>query len=538
MRLWTSFQRRAFFSIVSLGLVLRAYTLVSQPFWSDEWYYMKMVTQRTLFQDMLMPLVTDLYPPFFFLCTWFSTRFGTSLWELRFFSFAGGVASVALVYIIARRWGGTRAAIYAGLLAALSPMGVYYSQEFKLYSFLSAMNLWVLYEALRSLEGPKLRWKRLALATALSMYTYYLTPYLLFPLVLAALIFWKRGPKAQGAAALKGMGVGLLWSLPLFPFFVKTVMTFSAQFFDIGKHWLLWYSAQNYSTGFIAPQALAEAAALLFMAMILLNLRRRGAQAWAVAVIVAFAVLPSVLQFVQAELLKPSYSDRAMLGAAYAWALAAGLGLATVDAWLAGLLLAVALSINAYSLSLHYDPATRSRYDFQAAYEALRVDWRPGDAVIHDDQQSLFPFNYQERQDHSGMISYEKTDDPGFPYNEAMQGGRRYWRLVNAWLKAHDWGIDSGIDPYRVFGDRLKDVAVGDAQRLWYVVPSVPVLSRAWNPMLNLWRNHAVSNQPFDPLKEAWLPQMGFHFVSKHELSPGIDVYLFERKPLSKPKHA
>ncbi len=63
------------------------------------------------------------------------------------------------------------------------------------------------------------------------------------------------------------------------------------------------------------------------MGLILLNLRRRGQpQAWAVAVIVAFAVTPSVVQFLQAELLKPSYSDRAMLGAVYAWALAAGLG--------------------------------------------------------------------------------------------------------------------------------------------------------------------------------------------------------------------
>ncbi len=206
--------------------------------------------------------------------------------------------------------------------------------------------------------------------------------------------------------------------------------------------------------------------------------------------------------------------------------------------WLAGLLLIAALSINAYSLGLHYDPATRSRYDFRVAYEALRVDWRPGDAVIHDDQQSLFPFNYQERQDHSGMISYEKTEDPGFHYNEAMQGGRRYWRIVNAWLKEHDLGLDSGIDPYRVFGDRLKDVAVGDAKRLWYVVPSVPVLSLCWHPMLNLWRNHVVEHEPFDPLKEAWLPQMGFHFVSKHELSPGIEVYLFERRDLAWPKHA
>ena len=535
MRTWTHFQRQAFFFVVALGLVLRAYTLTSQPFWLDEWYTMKMVTQPTLFQNLLMPLVTDLYPPLFFLCTWVGTHFGVGLLELRFFSLAGGVASVALVYIIARRWGGTRAAVYAGLLAALSPMGVYYSQEFKLYSFFAATTLWVLYEALVVLDDPAPRWKRLALATVVSMYTYYLTPYLLVAPVLAALWARRQGRVLQAQALLKGVAIGLLVALPLFPFFVKTVMMFSANFWELGKHWLLWYTAQNYSSGFIVPEHWAQVAAALCLAGIALNLRRRGPRA-ATALIVAFAILPSLLQFAQTELGKPSYSDRAMLGAAYGWALATGLGFAAVDAWLAPFALGLVLAINAYSLKLHYDPATRARYDFQASYEALKKDWRPGDVVFHEEQQSLLPFAYYERLDHSGMPNFEKMDDPGFHYNEAMQTGRRYWRMVNAWLKERGLGLDASLDPHRVYGERFETVALGGAIRLWYVVPSVEVLSRCWLPMINLARNHYVSHLPFDPTKEAWLPEHGFHLVSQHELSPGIQVYLFERKPQARPK--
>lgn len=532
MRPWNTAQRWAFAGIVALAALLRFYTLGSQPFWSDEWYTLKMSQQPHWIQTVLMTLVTDLYPPLLFVLTRASLAFGDGLVQMRFFSFLGGVAAVALVFVIARRWWGTRAAVYAGLLAAVSPMGVYYAQEYKLYSFFAATNLWFLYECLRTLdpEQPVRNPWRLAAATAVSMYTYYLAPYLLAPLYLAAAWAWWRGRKAEGLTALKGMSYGLLLALPLFPFFLKTIMIFSANFWDLGRHALLWTTLQTYSDGIVAPAPVAQAAALLFACLVALNLRQRGPQTWAAAAVVAFATVPSLLQFLQTELLKPSYSDRAMLGAAYGWTLAAGLGLAAVDRWLAMALLAVALSFNAHALKLHYDPATRSRYDFQASYEALKKDWRPGDAVIHNDQQSLFPFNYYQRHDRSGLISYEKTEDPGFHYNEAVGRGREAWRKINAWLKTHDLGIDSGIDPYRVFGERLDKVAVGDAKRLWYVVPSVEVLSRCWNPMLNLWRNHYVAHQPFDPTKEPWLAQKGFKLKSKHELSPGVDAYLFERK--------
>jgi hypothetical protein len=531
MQTWTRVQRSAFFLIVFLGLVLRAHTLTTQPINMDEWYCMKMVTQPTLFQNLMMPLVTDLYPPFFYFCTWLSAHFGEGLFQLRFFSFAGGVASVALVFVIARRWGGTRAAIYAGLLAALSPMGVYYSQEFKLYSFFSAITLWVLYEALCVLEDPQPRWKRLALATGVAMYTSYLAPYLLAPIFLTAVWAWRQGWRDQARVAFKGLGVGILVYLPILPFFLKTMMMFGANFWELGRQQLLWYTAQNFSTGFVAPAPVAEGAALLFIAAVALNLRRRGPKAWAVAAIVAFAVLPSLMQFIQLQISRPAYSDRALLGAAYGWALAAGLGLATLDTWLASALLIAALGINGYSLNLHYDPATRSRYDFLVPYEALKKVWKPGDAVIHSEQQTLFPWSYYERQDHSGMPNYEKIEDPGFNYNAAMQTGRRYWRLVNAWLKERGLGLESGLDPHRVYGERFETVALDGATRLWYITMTQKKQDLLWYPMLNMWRNYVTPEEHFDIKQVAWIYEHGFHLVSQQQLSPGVDAYFFERKP-------
>jgi hypothetical protein len=535
MSSWNRVERWTFSALLLLALGLRAYTLTSQPFWSDEWYTLKMVSQPTLFQDILMILVTDFYPPLFYGLTWVGVRLGgEGIFFLRLISFLGGVAAVAMVFIIARRWAGQRAALYAGLLAALSPMGVYYAQEFKLYSFFAACGLWVLYEALACLDEEGRSWKRLALATAVSMYTYYLMPYLLLPLFLAAAWVWAQGWRQRARATATGLALGMLCALPLLPFFLKAAMMFTANFWDKGKHLLLWYTAQNFSTGFVAPEALAQAAALFFATLVAYNLRRRGKGAWAVAVMAAFAVLPSVVQWVQSELARPSYSDRAMLGSAYAWALCAGLGASLLPPWLGRLALALALSVNAYSLSLHYGPETRSRYDYQASYEALKRDWRPGDAVFHAQPQSLFPFCYFSREDHSGMQNWDKVDDPGFNFNAAVQGGRRYWRPVNAWLKERGLGIDAGLDSAYVFAPRLDDLALKGVQRVWLVSPSVAVLNRCWIPLLNLSRNGFSEFQALDVEKETWLTERGFRLSAQSELSPGVAVYRFDRRAKSK----
>jgi hypothetical protein len=229
-------------------------------------------------------------------------------------------------------------------------------------------------------------------------------------------------------------------------------------------------------------------------------------------------------------LLRPSYSDRAMLGSAYAWVLCAGLGAAWLPRWLGRLCLLLALSINAYSLSLHYNPETRSRYDYQATYDALKAEWHPGDAVFHTDLQSLFPFCYYAREDHSGMQNWDKVEDPGFNFNAAVQGGRRYWRPMNAWLKEHNLGIDAGLDTAYVFPPRLDEVALKDVTRVWLVAPSVSVLDRWCAPILNLKRNAFSEYQPFDPQKQDWLPARGFVLQWQGEMSPGVMVYRFDKR--------
>ena len=74
-------------------------------------------------------------PPFYYLVAWAWTHlFGYSEFALRSVSALAGAATVATVYVLANRLAGARAAAIAGVLVALSPLMVWFSQEARAYA--------------------------------------------------------------------------------------------------------------------------------------------------------------------------------------------------------------------------------------------------------------------------------------------------------------------------------------------------------------------------------------------------------------------
>jgi 4-amino-4-deoxy-L-arabinose transferase-like glycosyltransferase len=82
-------------------------------------------------------LLSDTSPPLYYLLLYFWTLIlGTSDIALRLFSILWALACFPLVPGIARRTGGRRAVLPACVLFALSPMGLYFSGEGRMYSLL------------------------------------------------------------------------------------------------------------------------------------------------------------------------------------------------------------------------------------------------------------------------------------------------------------------------------------------------------------------------------------------------------------------
>jgi hypothetical protein len=529
MRSWTPAQRWAFAAILTLAAALRLYSLQRQPLWCDEYYTWRWVTLPDPISVVLHVLAADIYPPLYQVLTWFTVRVADTLAMLRFWSVLGGTAAAGLVWLIVRRYA-PQAALAAGVAAALCPLGLYYSQEAKFYSLFAAAGLWILYEGLRVLEKPEAGWKRLAVAVGLTSYLSFLTPYLLAPLGLVALLLLAGPLRPRGLAVLKGLVVGEILALPMLPFFIKGIATFQ-QGLDHPRPipLLPLFTAQNFSLGFWAsPLRSSLAALILLFGMLGLWRQRRAAGGWALGLLALFAVLPPALNILSA-ISKPVYSDRAILACAYAWA---GAGVAGLWAWPRGLRwglygLFIALQISA--LSAYYDPSHPTRVDFKPPYQAMKALWKPGETVFHGSIQSLYAFKYEAQHDASGLPNWFEMEAPQLKPN--MKGYQALWRQAKGWLEQHGYPVDAGMEKSRIWSPRLEDEALKGVTRLWFVQMDEATQMRVWEPQLNIVRTgyRVYAQDTLDPRELPWIAQQGFRYRLQIPLAPGFSAFLFGR---------
>ena len=120
--------------LVILAAVLRVPTLAEQSFWLDEAYTERLV--RMSFGGMLHAIpITESTPPLYYMLAWWWTHvFGFSEFGIRSLSALAGILTVPAVYATALRLADRRAAVIAGILVALSPMLIWYSQEARAYA--------------------------------------------------------------------------------------------------------------------------------------------------------------------------------------------------------------------------------------------------------------------------------------------------------------------------------------------------------------------------------------------------------------------
>ncbi len=185
-----------------LAAVIRLPTLAEQSFWLDEGYTVRLV--RMSFGGMLHTIPrTESTPPLYYALAWVWTHvFGVSEFGLRSLSALAGIATVPVAYAAARRLAGTRAAAICGLLLAVSPLMVWFSQEARAYAvatLLSAVTVlcvvgWLMERRTRWLAG----W---ALAAALGLLTHYFVVFIVAPEL--AVLWWhgRARPDRRLAAA-------------------------------------------------------------------------------------------------------------------------------------------------------------------------------------------------------------------------------------------------------------------------------------------------------------------------------------------------
>ncbi len=408
--------------IVLLAFALRAYRLGAPAIWWDESLSVYRATRdlATIFANtiLIQNVVThDLQPPLYFAILHFLVRaFGTGEFALRFLSVMANVATVPLLYALARRWLSMPIALVAALLGALSPFYVWYAQEARPYALVLFWSTLAVYALTRAFGVGRRRtqtntdkngsfrvhprlsashlWSLLYLFAAIAaLYTNYYAVFLIpFHFVLIAIGVW-RAPRARLFILLPALP--LLSAVFLIPLVTTGAIENVASGptsvpFDIILRDLL----NSFSVGItidLAQVAWIDAA-LLGLCVIGLVVFRRAA-----IFLLAYLAIP-LLGLAAASLIRPLYQNSRYfitLSPAFYLGVAAGIvALARRWKWLAIPALGVCVVGAGLSLNnLYFDPSY-GKDDHRAWAQQLRERTRPGDFLILDSPHTEELYHY------------------------------------------------------------------------------------------------------------------------------------------------
>ena len=376
--------------ITFAALALRLWHLEFLSLWWDEGVSIYLAKAGIPAMTVAKDFTVDLHPPAYHLALggWLSLL-GASVFSDRLFSTFAGVLTIPLCYQLVRRVCDRLAGIIAAVLAAASPIAIYYSQETRMYAFLPLLALLSLYVSTRVLQKPETRWWIFwVLANTLGLYAYYYLGMLSMAESVVLFVFalqnqrfksWLVAQIALSATYVPWLAIMLrrvdqsLLSLPI----STEVHLTRSQF--------VWENLQSFTVGFSLPPD-GQYLMGLFLALGLLgaaSLARRQ------PLLFSLLVLSITIPFVGAGLVlsfRPFFFPRFILFVVVPiWTLVA-IGLtAERRVWpIAAIVLGLILAGNGWTW-YHERTSPRSGGtldDYRAVFTNLAAKAQPGDVVI------------------------------------------------------------------------------------------------------------------------------------------------------------
>jgi hypothetical protein len=481
--------------IVLLAFGLRLYRLGAQAIWWDESlsFYRATGDLSTILANtiLIQNIIThDLQPPLYFVILhFFVSASGISEFALRFLSVMANVATVPLLYGLARRWLSPSVAIVAAFLGALSPFYVWYAQEARPYALVLFLSLLAIYALTRAFAGwdgrPVARtWLLVYICSAVAaLFTnYYAIFFIPVHVVLIALLVWRIAqarpfvllpvlPLASAVFLVPLAAAGATENAAGGPVFVP---------FDVILRDLL----NSFSVGITIDLAQVFWIDLALLALCLIGLVafRRAA-----VFLVAFIAIP-LLGLAAASLVRPLYQHSRYfiaLSPAFYLGVAAG-AVALTQRWkvmavtaLGVFLIGAALSLN----NLYFDPSY-GKDDHRAWADSLRERARPGDFLILDSPHTEALYRYYA-DDLVPMTTLPvlRADHVDSPVQDLAVVRGAYSRYARVWFLAMDvlfddsqGRIDQLLNQEGTLIDRTEFRGTSTAISLSLFLPNLPVV--------------------------------------------------------------
>ena len=196
--------------LLLVAAALRLPGIASRALWIDEAFCVRLA--QLDWTQLAQRAAADNHPPLYFavLKLWM-TAFGNSALALRSLDLVLGVATVGLVYALARRiLGSCGWALAAAGWLALQPAHVLWAAQVRMYAlagFLAALSALLLLRALR--EPSWARWAAWAAAAIALVYTHYFGAFVVLAQGLHAVVTLARSPERRGLARALAAGAAI-----------------------------------------------------------------------------------------------------------------------------------------------------------------------------------------------------------------------------------------------------------------------------------------------------------------------------------------
>lgn len=271
----------AFLALVLIAFAFRVYRLSAQDLWGDEAFSISL-SQMSI--DRVVAGGADTHPPLYpvLLFGWLRL-FGSTIFASRLLSAFIGVLVVPLLYAFGKRIASKRVAWFAAILASVSPLFIYYSQETRMYELVALLALASTYLAYEAISSPKRRALWLYFLTALlAIYTHYSAFYVIAAQDLFAIIALRR----HRPDLLRWAAVQVALAIAYIPWFVVQTSFLQSkasarweEFSWSGAEMIFGKSLLAFSIGLTLDPPVAWIASAFFLAMAAMGgyaiLRRR-----------------------------------------------------------------------------------------------------------------------------------------------------------------------------------------------------------------------------------------------------------------------
>lgn len=395
-------ERLKIFSVLALSmlgtLLISRFLLIQNSIRLDEaqslWQTSHSVsgTLKVIAQDVHVPL-------YHLLLHFWQLGFGQSIEAARTLSLLFFLATIPVVYLLARRILSVNWSLFVVLLFSFSPFMNWYANEARMYTLLVFVASLSQFFFIRLIETRGKRgWLGYALTALIGIYTHY---FFFFNLATQGLYFLFTRKEFVRGTLLKFLALagGLLIAfLPWFLYFMSQGSASntspnlqkpsSVDFFNVYTQFSFGFQTDEANTIFASLWPLLVIAALLFV-------KSGQGISRKVAYMLVAALAPILLAFVISHTLTPFFVSRYMV-ASVAPLLIAGIWFIShykkpLYLGLAGLMIG-ALVFTSYLQ--YFSPATPVKEDFRSAAQYIGENAQAHDIVVLSAPFSVYPFNY------------------------------------------------------------------------------------------------------------------------------------------------